>query len=154
VREQLAAAQACGIKAELRATLERGLAGAPGVPATLSLGAIQRTIPVALRGESKKAWIAAMDKLSADADAAGKTVGAKEIIEAACSVKLSAEDLEAVRDYAASASPVAAANHIEPPRNAEKEAVDLDAASAEVARLAANARAILDRNNAKKPAAK
>lgn len=152
LRKRAAAAVAEGVRRELRATLERGLAGAPGKPATLSLGAIQKTLPVALRGEAKKAWLAAMDKLSADADATGKGVTATQVVEAACSVQLSSEDLEAVREYVQASAPVAAPNFIEPHRDGVAEGAELDQASAEVARLANKARAVLDRNH--KPAAK
>jgi ClpP class serine protease len=148
-----------GRRTALQALLERGLAGAPGEPARLSLGRIQREMSTVLRGETKKQWRAVMEKLSAEAEEAAKAkdeakakITARQVIDAACSVKLSAEDLEALSDFAASSAPVAAGNHVEPARNGEQESAELDAVSAEVTKLANQARAVLDRNS--QPAAK
>lgn len=149
---EIATLRSDGVKRDLRATLERGLQGAPGDAPRVSLGEIQKKLPTVLRGASKKAWVAAMDKLAADADAAKATVNAKQVIEAACSVAITAEDLEAINDYAGTSAPVAASTHKQPERNAAAEAAELDAVSAEVARHAENARKVLDRN--KPPAAK
>lgn len=151
---QLPSLQTTGRARDLRAMLEGGLQGAPGKMPTLSLGLIQRSMATTLRGDAKKAWLAAMDKVVAEADAMKSTVKASQIIDAACSVApaLSADDMTAVADFVASSAPVAAANYIEPERNGVKESADLDAVSAKVAQYAAEARAVLDRNN--KPAAK
>lgn len=143
-----------GQKASLRAVLERGLAGVPGKQPTLSLGQVQKGMTVALRGESKKAWSAAMNKLAADADTAKTTITAAQILDAACSVQLSADDLESIQDYVRESPPVAAATVREPPRNGETESAELaqlDPKVAAVAKAAKFARSALDKN---KPAAK
>jgi signal peptide peptidase SppA len=164
---ELKQAASAGRGLQLRALLETGLQGSAGETAKLSLGAIQKGMATALRGENKKAWQSAMQKLTADADDAAmaaakdpskgkpKSVGARQIIDAACSVApmLSAEDMEALSDYVGGASPVAATNHIEPHRDGEKEGEELNAEAAKVKALADNARAVLNRNTSK-PAAK
>jgi ClpP class serine protease len=156
---ELAGLRADGLRRDLRATLERGLSGANGQAPRLTLGAIQKTIPVALRGEAKKKWVAAMDKLAADADTAAKagdeeksTISGAMVIDAACSVPITADDFAAVQEYVAAATPVAAANYIEPHRDGEKESEEMDATAAKVSEIANKTRAMLDRNN--KPAAK
>lgn len=146
------AAQDAG-RVELRSVLERGLAGAPGHAPRLSLGMIQKTIPTSLRGESKKSWLAVMEKLSATADTAKSSITAAMVIDAACSVSLSGDDMAAVREHVESLPPVAAANHIEPHRDGVKEGDDLSEVNARIDRAADQARAQLDRNNPK-PAAK
>lgn len=151
-REQVAKVCAVGRSAALRVTLERGLAGSPGKQPTLSLGQIQKTMAVALRGPTKKAWLAAVDKLANDAHVANTTITAAQVIDAVCSVPISDEDLESLQDYVAASAPVAASTFVEPARNGEDESAELDPVAAEVSRLANNARAVLDRNN--KPAAK
>lgn len=166
---EIAKVKAEGQKTALRSMLERGIAGAPGKQPTLSLGQIQKNMATALRGPTRKAWVAAMDKLVAEADAAateaqGATdpkiaaallakskVTSAQIIEAACSVQLSAEDMESLQDYAATSSPVAASTFAEPARDGIKEAAEIDAKVASVAKAADAARAALDKN---KPAAK
>lgn len=168
-RGEVAKVRADGQKATLRLALERAIAGAPGKQPTLSLGQIQKSMQTSLRGEAKKAWVAAMDKLAADADAAavaagkesdqklaaellGKSkVSAAQIIDAACSVSITADDLESLQDYIASSSPVAASTYAEPARSGERESAELDAKAAEVTKAAKAARAALDKN---KPVAK
>lgn len=145
LRENAAKAARDAQRAELRGLLERGVAGAPGQAPRLSLGAIQKEIPTVLRGESKKAWAAAMDKLAKDADEAKSTVTGAMVIDAACAVDLSAEDFEAVKENVGARAPVAAANHIEPPRNSVAEAEQLDATAMQVKQAADKARATLDR---------
>jgi ClpP class serine protease len=140
LHQQVIAAETESRRHALRSVLERGLSAS-----TLSLGAIQRGMVVALRGDAKRQWVAAMDGLAAKADASGATIGAAGVIEAACSVSLTADDLEALREYAANASPVAAATHAEPARDAMAEATEMDAIAAKVAQYAAKARATLDR---------
>lgn len=155
LQAQLKTAAGEGRARDLRGMLEAGLQGAPGKAPTLSLGSVQKSMASVLRGETKKAWTAAMAKLTADADQTKGTVTAKQIVAAACAVAptLSDEDMEALSDYAGTSAPVAAASHVEPYRDGEKEGAELDAASAEVAKLAKQARAVLDRN-VSKPAAK
>lgn len=168
-RAEVARVKAEGQKASLRAMLERGISGAPGKPPTLSLGQIQKNMATALRGPTRKAWVSAMDKLVADADAAAQEAGkatdpkvatallakskvtSAQIIDAACSVQLSAEDMESLQDYAATSSPVAAPTFAEPARDGVKESEEIDAKVARVAQAADAARAALDKN---KPAAK
>lgn len=154
-RGEIAKVEAAGRKVQLRALLERGLAGAPGKQATLSLGRIQREMPAALRGETKKAWRKAMEQLSVDADEAAKanpkaegaTLTAEQIITAACSVTLSADDLESLSDFVASSSPVAAANFVEPGRDGDKEGAEVNAVYARIDKAAEDARRVLDRNS-------
>lgn len=168
-RGEVAKVRADGQKATLRLALERAIAGAPGKQPTLSLGQIQKSMQTSLRGEAKKAWVAAMGKIANDADAAaiaaGKesdqklaaellaksTVTASKVIDAACSVPITADDLESLQDYIASSSPVAASTYAEPARNGEQESAELDAKAAEVSKAANAARAALSKN---KPVAK
>lgn len=150
-RGEIARVIAAGNKATLRMTLERGLAGAPGKQPTLSLGQIQKHMTVALRGPAKKAWSAAMDALAASADEAHTTITAAQILDAACSVDLSGEDLESVQDYVATSPAVAAATHVEPARDGSAESDELSPEAMRVKQEADKARAALDRN---KPAAK
>lgn len=151
IGESMAAAQevtsvrASARKTELRATLERGISGEPGKAPRLSLGLIQKTLPTVLRGAPKKAWVTAMDKLAADADAAKATVTSKQVIDAACSVDLSAEDLEAIADYAEKSPPVAASTFIEPARNGEDESLDIDATAQQIKAYAERADKVLNR---------
>ena len=133
--------------------------GSPGKQPTLSLGKIQKELATALRGEPKKQWRAAMDKLAADAEEAAKdpkaapekkTITAAQIIEAACSVPVTADDVEAIREFVSTSAPVAAANYVEPKRDGLEEsgaiAAETNEASALVSKYAAEARAVLDRN--------
>jgi hypothetical protein len=132
LRAQLAETRTADLKRDLRVTLERGLMGAPGKQPTLSLGKIQKEMATALRGDQKKAWRAAMEKVAADVEAAAKdpnekdpkkkTVTGAQIIEAACSVAgLTADDVEAIREFVETSAPVAAANYVEPERNGNVE---------------------------------
>lgn len=140
-------------RTQLRSMLERGLAGAPGEQPKLSLGIIQKTLATTLRGEAKKAWNAAMQKVAADADQAQSTVTAAQILDAASSVALSTDDVESIADYIANAPVVAASTHAEPHRDGEKEAAELDETARIVAEEWAKARAALDGNTVQ-PAAK
>jgi ClpP class serine protease len=151
-RAEIEKVRSDGRQAALRIELERGLAGAPGKQPTLSLGQIRKNMATALRGETKKAWLTAMEKLSADADVDKATIRADQVITAACSVPLSAEDLEAIQDYVKTSSPVAASTHIEPPRDGVSEGAELDDAARRVKAHADRARAALDGNH--QPAAK
>lgn len=152
---QMPTLQSSGRVRDLRVLLESGLQGALGKTPTLSLGIIQKSMATSLRGDAKKAWLAAMDKVAATADAAAAagdkenaTVKASQIIDAACSVApaLSADDMEALTDYAASSTPVAAAIHAEPPRDGKHESDSLNPEAALVSKYADKARATLDRN--------
>jgi signal peptide peptidase SppA len=145
LQESAAKLAAEGIQRDLRVTLERGLSGAPGKPATLSLGGIQKTLPVALRGETKKAWQAAMDHLATVADAGKTTVTAAQVIEAACSVSITAEDLAGIRECIASLPQVAATPFAEPHRDGVKEGEELDETAMLIKNAADKARATLDR---------
>jgi ClpP class serine protease len=154
--EQLPALRSNGRTRDMRAMLEAGLQGAPGKQPTLSLGIIQKSMARVLRGDVKKAWLKAMADVADKAEAAAKandaenaTVTAAQIVEAACAVApaLSDEDMEALTEFAGSCGPIAAANHIEPPRDGETEASSLDEQVALVDKYAAKARATLDRNN-------
>lgn len=137
---------------QLRGTLERGLMGAPGKPPTMSLGAIQKRVPTVLRGETKKAYVAAMEKLAVAADAEARGLTAAEVVAAACSVPMSAEDLEAIGELIATSEPVAAATFIEPERKPVAESAEMSEVEAQVAALAQKARETLDRNNPKSSA--
>jgi signal peptide peptidase SppA len=138
-------------RTQLRGMFERGLMGAPGKSATLSLGAIQKRVPTVLRGETKKAYLAAMEKLAVDADAAKPPRGitATEVVAAACSVPMSAEDLEAIGELIATSDPVAAPTFVEPERNPGAESAEMSEIETKVAEAAKQARATLDRNKAK-----
>jgi hypothetical protein len=137
--------------------------GAPGKQPTLSLGKIQKEMATALRGDQKKAWRAAMEKVAADVEAAAKdpnekdpkkkTVTGAQIIEAACSVAgLTADDVEAIREFVETSAPVAAANYVEPERNGNVESASIDdETSALVSKYATQARAVLDRNKTPAP---
>jgi ClpP class serine protease len=140
--------RADGRKLELRAVLERGLAGASGERPRLSLGIIQNSLHTVLRGAPRKAWQAAMDKVAADADTAKATVSATQVLEAACSVEMTADDLEALADYAKAAPPVAASTMVEPERDHDREAAELDETTQAVVKAAKEARAHFDRNQA------
>lgn len=138
--------QAEARRTQLRARLERGVAGAPGETPKLSLGALQKSLHTCLRGDAKKGWVAAMDKVAADADASSTTVSAAQLIDAACSVAVSADDVDAIADFIASSAPVAAPTHAEPARSGEAEAEELDPAAARIKKTADKVRAHLDRN--------
>lgn len=148
---EIAQVRADAAKVELRAILERGIAGAPGQAPRLSLGAIQKSMASVLRGAVKRDWAAAMEQLSADADEAKSTLTASQIIAAACSVQLSAEDIEAIGEYVATAPPIAASTHVEPARNVTKEDADLDETALAVKTAADKARKTFARGE--KPAA-
>ncbi len=132
LRAELAASAAEGIKRDLRATLEAGLE-----KKKLSLGGIQKAIPMVLRGEQKTAWVAAMDKI--------ETVTPASVIDAACSVAITADDLTAIGEFAKSAAPIAVEPFVEPPRNAEKEAAELDELAKQIKSVADATRKSLDR---------
>lgn len=141
-RTEIAKVRADGLKLELRSTLERGLQGTAGQQGRLSLGAIQKSMQSVLRGPAKKAWVAAMDKLAADADEAKSSVTAGQVMDAACSVALAAEDIEAIGEFVATQPPLAASTFIEPARRGKEEDAELDATAMEVKKAADNARAI------------
>lgn len=147
-RAEIVKVRADSLKLELRSTLERGLQGAPGQAARLSLGAIQKSLQSVLRGPAKKAWVGAMDKLAAAADEAKSTLTAGQVLDAACSVPMTAEDIEAIGEYVATQAPLAASTHIEPPRQGREEDAELDATAMEVKKAADNARAIHKRGQA------
>ncbi len=132
VRTELATMTTSVIKRDLRATLETGLD-----KKKLDLGRIQKAIPIVLRGEQKTAWVDAMGKIEA--------VTRESVIEAACSVSISADDLTAIGEFAKSAAPIAAEPFEEPKRDSKIESEQLDATSAEVKKHADAARATLDR---------
>jgi ClpP class serine protease len=132
VKGELAGALATGLTRDLRTTLEAGLAAK-----TLSLGRIQKAIPIVLRGEQKKAWTEAMAKL--------EEVKPETVLNAACSVKLSADDVAAIQEFAKGADPIAAAAFEEPPRDAEGESAELDETAKIIKDAAAAARRTLDR---------
>ncbi len=141
VRAELAKLDSESIKRDLRGALSTGLASNK-----LSLGAIQKTIPNCLRGEPKKAWIAAMGKL--------ESVTSASVLEAACSVAVSREDLESIAGYVGETGAVAAAAHDEPPRDGTAEAAELDATAVLIKSAADAARKSLDRGSVAAPTAK
>lgn len=124
-RAELATSAAAGIKRDLRSTLAAGLDAKK-----LSLGAIQKSIPMVLRGAPKKAWAESMGKL--------KSVTRDSVLDAACSVDIGADDLEAIGEFAKSAQPIAAEPFVEPGRDAEGESAGLSE-QAQVIKAAANA---------------
>jgi len=113
VRAQVAAAESESVKRDLRATLEQGIASK-----RLSLGAIQKTVPLFVADESKRtAMQEAFGKLEA--------VTAAGVIDAACSVGVSAAELRTIKAYAESSSPTTEPEK-EPERKDEKDAEELD----------------------------
>jgi ClpP class serine protease len=132
LREQLAIAQTDGRRRDLRATLEAGIASK-----RLSLGRIQREMALVLRGATKAAWTEAMGKV--------KSVTAAGVIEAACSVAVSADDLEAIGEYAKHATVVVAQPYEEPARDAAAEAGELDETAQRVANAANRTRETMNR---------
>lgn len=139
-------------RVELRAVLERGVQGAPGQAPKLSQAALERSIPAVLRGASKRGWVAAMSQLAAAADEAKTSIGLDQVIAAACSVDLEADDLEAVREFVESQAPIAAPTFAAPARDGVKEAEERDEMAIKIKAYADNARRVMDRNN--NPAAK
>lgn len=131
-KADLEAALAIGLNRDLRATLEAGLAAK-----TMSLGRIQKAIPIVLRGEQKKAWTEAMAKI--------EEVKPETVLAAACSVKLSADDVLAIQEFAKGADPIAATAFEEPPRDAKAESAELDKDAQTIKNAAAAARKTLDR---------
>lgn len=150
MQAQIAKAAQAETQRELRQTLERGLAGTPGKPAKLSLGAIQKSLAVVLRGDAKKGWLAAVEKLEADADAKKATVSASDVLDAVCAVPVTAEDLEAVREFVSASAPVAAPVANEPARDGKVEAAELDETAQMVAKAAARANAAMNRKRGPK----
>lgn len=138
-RAELASLKADATRRELRAVLKAGVDGK-----TLSLGAIQKSLPVVLRGDAKAQWVAAMSKV--------ETVTADAVIDAAASVALAADDLEAVREYVAASGPIAAPAAVEPPRDPAAESADMDPKVAEIDRIAAAIRKQYQANTAAAPA--
>jgi ClpP class serine protease len=138
VRAELATVAAEGIKRDLRSTLEAGIAAKK-----LSLGAIQKSIPMVLRGEQKKAWSESMDKLEA--------VTPQSVIDAACSVAITADDLTAIGEFAKSSVPIAAEPFVEPARDAVGESAELDELSQKIKAAADAARKTLDRGSKAAP---
>jgi signal peptide peptidase SppA len=132
VRAELATVAAEGIKRDLRATLESGFD-----KKKLSLGAIQKSVPMVLRGEQKKAWISAMGALEA--------VTRDTVIDAACSVAISSDDLAAIGEFSKSASPIAADPFVEPARDSNAESEELDGLSQQIKAAADATRKSLDR---------
>jgi len=140
LRTEMLAAQTVSMSAALRTNLVAAINGK-----TLNLGMIQKRLPAALRGETKKAWLTAMGGL--------KTVTPDSVIDAACTVAINAEDLEALVEFVkGSTAPVVAEAFDEPPRDAEAESAELEAGAALVKKHADAARKTLDRGL--RPAAK
>lgn len=132
LRSELAKATSDGIKRDLRATLETGIE-----KKKLSLGVIQKSVPIVLRGKTKTAWNESMSKL--------ETVSRETVLDAACSVAIDADDLTAIREFASGASPIAAEPFIEPARDAKGEAAELDETAMKVKEAADKARATFSR---------
>ena len=149
LREQAAKLEADSRKHTLKALLEGGMSG---VSPSLSLGKISKIMPAVLRGDAKKQWVAAVEKLHADAEIAQSTISPAMVLDAVCSVQISAEDLDALTEFVTSSGPIAAAPAREPERNTEEESADLSATNALIDAAAKSARATLDRHH--KPAAK
>lgn len=125
---------------DLRATLVAGLDGR-----RLSLGVITGALPelVAALDEDK-------GKAMADAFAALPEQTRDGVLEAACSVGLSAAAVRAIGAYARTATPVAAEPVVEPARSAQAEAEILDEIAQQVAKAAAEARGTFNRGTAAK----
>lgn len=126
VRADLAKERTAGIARDLRATLEKGLDDK-----RLSLGRIQKSIPVVLRGEQKAAWIAAMSKTDDKGELLPIT--RQSVLDAACSVAISADDLEAIGEYAKAADQTAAETVREPSRTDARDGAELDGLGGEIA---------------------
>lgn len=129
VKDELAKLQSDGVKRDLRAVLESGIASR-----RLSPGRIMKSAALVLRGETRSAWDKAMAAVEK------KEVTAESVITAACSVGLSADDVAALSEFTKGSDPVAAGTFQEPPRNPTAESGELDAMAAEVDRIAADIR--------------
>jgi ClpP class serine protease len=98
VRTELETARAEGSRRDLRATLEQGLSAQPP---RLSLGRIQRQIPIFIFDEKRKAeMVAAFSKM--------KTTTKDNVLDAACSVPVTTAELKAIQSYVAQAEPTTA----------------------------------------------
>jgi hypothetical protein len=159
-REKSATAERESIRHTLRITLERGLTANAGKAPTLSLAAVQSTIPLFVANEEKRAsmqaaiahLITASDQSAADAVKAGKPASDAEVkvtrdalLDAVCSVDITASDLRTIQGYAKASAPIAAGTHDEPQRNAVNEAAELDETEKLIKNAADATRATLDR---------
>jgi len=136
VTAELTDLRASATKAQLRATLEAGLKDQK-----LSLGSIQATIPVVLRGAAKEEWKKAMAEI--------KTVNAESVLEAACNVPVTDDDVSAIGEYAKAAQLVAAPAHNEPDHDAAADAEAMTPEAANIAAFAKRANEMLDKNSPK-----
>jgi ClpP class serine protease len=150
---RLAAEQAAAndIHRELRVTLERALSAQGAQPARLSLGALQNTIPLFVADEGKRgSMVAAIEKMIASAESPdGKAfdpITRESLLDAVCSVDISASDLRTIQSYTKSAPPVAAQPFVEPRRDSVAESQELDATAQMIAEIATKTNAALDRN--------
>jgi len=129
VKDELGKLQAEGVRRDLRAVLESGIASK-----RLSPGRIMKSAALVLRGETRSAWDKAM------AGVEKKEVTAESVIAAACSVAVSADDVAAISEFAKAADPVSASTFREPPRDPNAESGELDAMAAQVEKIAADIR--------------
>lgn len=155
VQKDLATAQATLIRRDLRATLEKGLDDK-----RISLGTVQTMVPLFVADETKReAMLAAFSALPVgnekNADGTAKEPGnfRDAVLDAACSIEITAADLRAIQGYAKVAQPVVAQPVKEPERTPDADVKKIDEVEDKVAKLATEARATLDRQRTpKKPA--
>ena len=136
LEQELETLKSEGIRRDLRSALSAGLDSK-----RISLGALQKSIAsFALRGDSKSAWSAAMGKL--------ESTTRDSVLDAACSVAITADDLSSVRAYIDASGPSVAPIAGEPPRDAVAEADEMDAQVAKIAKIAEKTREHYSRQTA------
>jgi signal peptide peptidase SppA len=133
--------EVAGVKADAQRRQLRGVLEAALDNGTLSLGAIQKKLPSCLRGEQKKAWAGEMGKL--------KAVTRDSVLDAACAVPLSAEDVSAIGELVADGAPISAEVFKEPKRDAQKEAASVDATNRAIDNAVKKTKAVMDRPSKK-----
>lgn len=135
LRAQIGAAQADSRKRDLRASLEGGL-----YQRKLNLGTIARTLPRLVADKSKR------EKLSAALGAVKITTRAS-ILDAACSVDITDDELDNIKDYIKAAPLVSP----DPVREPSREAAELKSAAEADAKLLAERMAKVDEEIAADP---
>lgn len=121
LRARVGQAEQAERKRDLRASLEGGL-----YTRRLNLGVIQRTLPLLVADSAKRAALKS-------AFGAIKTTTRAAVLDAACSVDLTAAELDTVKDYVASAPLVSP----DPVREPSREGLDLQAKQQADAKLLA-----------------
>lgn len=122
----------------LRATLERGIAEGVLDPGRIK-AKVPGVVPVSVAAELTKAFAAATDAALAE----GKSPTTKQLIDAACSVEVSDNDLRAIGGYVDGCGPCAASPVDEPTPDTDKKPIKkgaIDTAGMDPARAARHAK--------------